>query len=381
MNTPNSEPLIEQLLANIRQDDIPASKAVQYVDQVLSTFRRISLIGQDDTYVIRVLESIGESYEALGSLIKATEILQEALDLVSRLQDRASEGTLRWKLGRVYRKRNLWDEAITQVQESRKIHETLENQTGQAQCWNSEGLIYFSQGNYANAEEAYHFAIQQSEAIGDQRIASGASMNLGILANIRGDFGRALLLYQNSLTVYEQSDSREAMARAYHNIGICYSAQSNWPAALDAFEKSLDIALTAGHLILSAVNYIEKASVFLELNDTSVAATYCAQAIDICKEVDYPLGVAEAYRVLGKMYTAKGDYSTAHSLLTESLNLCDQYNDPLAHAETRRQIGILHISTNETEQARNTLETARQEFETLGAQHDAQITQNLIDTV
>jgi len=98
VNTPNSEALIEQLLANVRQEDLPAAKAVQYVDQVLTTFRRISLIGQDDTHVLRVLESIGESYESLGSLIKATEVIEEALDLAAAQQNRAAEGDLRWKL-------------------------------------------------------------------------------------------------------------------------------------------------------------------------------------------------------------------------------------------------------------------------------------------
>jgi len=79
------------------------------------------------------------------------------------------------------------------------------------------------------------------------------------------------------------------------------------------------------------------------------------------------------------MYTQKGDRVTAQSLLSESLNLCVQYDDPLGQAETRREIGRLHIITNALEEARSILEEARDQFTALGAQHDVEATQNLID--
>ena len=377
MNAPTPEALIEQLLVNVRQENIPAARAVQYIDQVLSTFRRIGLTGQDDAYVLRVLESIGESYEALGSLEKAFDVLMEALGLARSQAQKEREADLLWKIGRVLRKRNRWDEALTFIEESRQGY--APNTPGLAWCWINEGLIRASQGRYDDATQAYEYALEIGEQINVNRIVSAATLNLGIISSIQGDFDRALLQYQSSLSIYEQLDAQESIARTYHNIGICHIAQSNWAGALDAFEKSLAIAHEAGSMILTAVNYIEKAAVYLELKDTSIVATYCAQAIDICREVDYPLGIAEAYRVLGKMYTAKSDRVTAHSLLTESLTLCERYDDPLAQAETRREIGRLHISTNALEEARDILETARDQFTALGAQHDIEVTQNLID--
>jgi hypothetical protein len=79
LNAQIPDNLIDQLLASVRQENIPAAKAIQYVDQVLSTFRKIGMSDQDPQHTLVVLINIGESYEVLSSLEKATEVYLEAL--------------------------------------------------------------------------------------------------------------------------------------------------------------------------------------------------------------------------------------------------------------------------------------------------------------
>lgn len=381
MNTPSPDQIIEQLLANVRQENLPAAKAIQYVDRVLSTFRRIGLVGQDEAYILRVLESIGESYEALSSLNKAEETFREALTVAKNQHNQKAEATLLWKIGRVLRKRNRWDESLLHVRESRQIRETIQDSPGLAWCWISEGINHFNQGLYPQAIEVYQRALEIGHQINDRRIISSATMNLGVLATIKGDFELALLHYQNSLSLYEQLNSLGPMSQTYHNLGMCYKARAHWPEALDMFEKSLAIALDRGDMIMSALNYIHKAEVYLVLHDLTLTTTYCAQAVDICREIDYPLGIAEAYRVLGSAFTQKGNLATALGLLTESLQLCQQYQDRLGQAETKRVLGKLYVARNDKEEARLWFENARNQFELLGATHDVTITRQLLENL
>jgi tetratricopeptide (TPR) repeat protein len=150
---------------------------------------------------------------------------------------------------------------------------------------------------------------------------------------------------------------------------------------LDAFEKSITIAQEKGDLILTASNYVHKAVVYLALNDRTLVATYCARALDTFKEVDYPLGIAETYKILGQLYSQKQDWATALGLLNESLRLCQQYEDPLGIAEVNREIGKLYKAQNKIEMAGETLKTAREQFVNLGAQHDVAVTDKLLDTL
>ena len=381
MNIPIPDNLIDQLLASVRQEDISASQAIKYIDRVLSTFRRIGLVGQDDASVLRLLGNIGESYEVLGSLEKAQELYQEALHLALSQQDQGQSANLHWKIGRVYRKRNLWNDALQHISQSRQLYDIAQETKGVGRTWVSEGLVLANLGKYPEASQAYHSAIALAEQINEESIVADASVNLGILASIQGDFEKAFLLYQNSLPYYEQAQKAISIARTYHNIGLTQSARSLWPEALDAFEKSITIAQEKGDLILTALNYIHKAAVYLSLNDRTLVATYCARGLETFKEVDYPLGIAETYKVLGQLYTQKQDWATAQGLLNESLRLCQQYEKPLGMAEVNREIGKLHMAQNKIELARDALQAASEQFLQLNAQHDATVTQQLLDTL
>ena len=381
MNIPIPENLIDQLLTSVRQEDISAAQAIKYIDRVLSTFRRIGLVGQDDASVLRLLGNIGESYEVLGSLEKAHELYQEALTIAIAQSDQGQCANLHWKIGRVYRKRNQWHDALEHIRQSRQLYEVANESKGIGRTWVSEGLVQANLGNYSEATHAYHSAIALAEQVQEESIVSDASVNLGILASIQGDFEKAFLLYQNSLPYYEQSQKTISIARTYHNIGLTQSARRFWPEALDAFEKSVTIAQEKGDLILTALNYVHKAAVYLALNDRTLVATYCARALDTFKEVDYPLGIAETYKVLGQLYTQKQDWATAQGLLNESLRLCQQYEKPLGIAEVNREIGKLYHAQNKTEMARDALQTAREQFLQLNAQHDATVTETLLETL
>ena len=139
-------------------------------------------------------------------------------------------------------------------------------------------------------------------------MVADATLNLGTLANIQGDFQQAVLLYQTSLALFEQLENIGSIAIIHHNLGMSYTAQQNWAQALDTFEKSLEMAQEKGDLILTALNYVHKAVVYLELNDRTLVATYCARSLDTFREVDYPLGIAETYKVLGRLYTQTQEF-------------------------------------------------------------------------
>ncbi|MDA0712080.1 MAG: tetratricopeptide repeat protein [bacterium] len=379
MNSLVPENLIDQLLASVRQENIPAARAIQYVDQVLSTFRKIGLSAQDPEHTLVVLVNIGESYEVLSSLEKATGIYIEALALSRSQNDTRRQADILWKLGSVNRKRNRWEDALSYLGDSKVLQEP--QSTGLAWCWINEGLIKSSLGRYDEAIEAFDFGLEIGEKRQSDRIIAAANMNKGIIDSIRGDFERAARLFTTCVSTYEQLDRPTQKAFAFHNLGMCYSATSNHPNALDAFEKSIHIALETGDLILTALNYVHKAAVYLELNDRTIVASYCARALDTFREVDYPLGVAETYKILGRLYTLKEDWATAQGLLAESLRLCEQYEKPLGVAEVRREMGKLYFAQGEMDSARSALESAHAQFDILGARREVFVTLELLRTL
>ncbi len=181
---------IEPLLTAVRREEIPAAQAIRYVNRALKTFRRVTLEGEKDAYALRTLSGIGESYEILSCPDRAISVYWEGLDIARRLHDREGEADLLWKIGRVHRKRNRWDEALAHIGQGRDIFEELNDGPGLARCQISLGIVDFERGNYPAATEGFQQALETGERIEIPRVAADATMNLGILATIRGGLRR-----------------------------------------------------------------------------------------------------------------------------------------------------------------------------------------------
>ena len=162
---------------------------------------------------------------------------------------------------------------------------------------------------------------------------------------------------------------------------LCHSSRNRWTDALDAFEQSLEISQETGDIGQSAATYIHKAAVFLELGDSQVAASLCARGIEIFEETDFPLGIAEAYKVLGRLLTRKKEWATAQGLLEEGLRICEEYDDALGRSEIHRDLGNLHAARNDAAAARASYRTALEGFQTLGASYEVEATQAQLDAL
>jgi len=367
------------LVGVLNRTDIPASEAIRNVDRALRTFRDIGMAGANDARDLQILSAIAQTYETLGGLEKAYDVYVECRDACIRLGEQASAADTLWKMGRVQRKRNRWEEALDHLRESRDLHESAGDATGIARCRIAEGNVFWELGDLETGADAFRQALETGEQIGDNRIGADASNNLGILSIIQGDFDQAEVHFSSAKSYYEQLGLKGSVAHVQHNVGMCHLARGRWEPALDAFEKSLAVSLDTGNLRLSASTYVQKAAIYVELKDTQVAASFCARALDIFREVDYPLGQAEALKILGRISVARQNWSTAEGLLGESLRICTDYSNLLGAAETRRELGVLNRARNREDDARGFLQQAVEGFVTIGAKHDVARTRALLE--
>ena len=372
--------VVDQLLDVVRRDHIPAAEAVRQIDRAMQTFRRVwENQPEGISPNIRIVLNLAESYESLGGFEQAMASYDEALGVARAEEDQEAEADILRKIGRVCRKQSRWDDALGHISQSRAIHESLSNDLGIATCRVSEGIVHYERGDYLSAREAYRFALEIGETLGNRRISASASLNLGILENIAGNFEQATANFGEALTAAQQESYTVLEGRAYHNLGMCGISREDWPAALDAFERALEISEGIGDLALAASSYAQKAHVYLHLNDRTLSAAYCTRALDIFQEVDRPLGKAEALRILGRLVGSGGGHRTGRDLLDESLDLFVRFENPLGEAEVRREIGKLEVERGNTDQARVHLSQAVGIFDRLGARVDVERTQLLIE--
>ena len=66
---------------------------------------------------------------------------------------------------------------------------------------------------------------------GDAKLAAMTAQNLGVIANVRGDFARALQFYQASLADYRTLGLQRDVCVALNNLGMVYTDTERWDEA------------------------------------------------------------------------------------------------------------------------------------------------------
>jgi tetratricopeptide (TPR) repeat protein len=360
---------VQDLLASARTIPQSAESRLRQVEQVLEAYRAF---GPDrgDAADLELLLTMGRTYDQFAHLEKAIECYRDALTLAERLEDRSCCATVLRRMGKVLLRRRQWQASLDMLNRAQAIYVELGDLNGQARVALNRGIVLHEQGDYAQAQAVYQDAIDLAEVANDVETVADAQSNLAVLATIQGDLDGAIVRYLACLTRFEVLHDRSGMARIYHNLGMTYAAQQNWKGAMSSYEQALELAQKMGMLDVVANVYLSRAELLLELGDTSMAASCCALALDIYRELSDFLGEADTFRLMGRVFAQRRQWGVAESLFEDSIRLNREYDNPLNVAETQRDLGRMLADWGQYKKARTTLELALEGFKVLGAQKE-----------
>lgn len=369
--------IVDELLDAVRRGGTSASDASRKIDLALSTFRE--LWSEPNESSLAVLSNLAESYARLGGFGKADSLYTEVLELGEQLDEPLLLADARRKRGRVRRRQNRWEDALADTEQARRTFVDLGDDLGIARCRQAEGIIHRERANYESAREAYAHALEAGERLDHAALIQASTANLAIVDLMIGEYDLALTGFEQALVKSQELGNAVSECRAYHNLGLCHTFREVWVEALDNYENSLAISERIGLMEMAWKSYVQKAFVYLQLKDSSLAATYCARALDISEEIGTPLGKANVYRVLGRLVGERGDYVTGSSILKQGLDIFRNYDDALGEGEILREIGELEQARS-GENADQALQSAIDVFERIGARGEVDRTRAILES-
>lgn len=221
------------------------------IDDAISEFNR-SLPGTDSVPDLVLLhlrkgdfnhykqerETVAKNYPTdpeaqleLGQVYEAIHQPQLAILYFRRALDNAPDSVMALNgLGLAYLDEHLNQPAIDQ------FTACLRRDSGNYACKDNLGAAYLEDSQFGPAErvlnEAHRMAPEQSEAL----------VNLGYLADVKGDWKHAVTLYVQAMTIYPYSPD------AYIDLGYTYNAHGQYQLAQEALIKGLAVAPFDGRL-------------------------------------------------------------------------------------------------------------------------------------
>jgi len=222
----------------------------------------------------------------------------------------------------------------------------------------------------AVADARRHF-LRALELGGHSRdLGARVEQNLGILANIQGDFDEARARYQRSLEAYRAANDEHGCAIAYHNLGMASADRQEFDDAERFFRQSYDIAERAGDAYLGGLCLANHAKVHVARRRYADAQRDAEAALAVFDQVGVGSAKADAYCVLGMIYRETGRSALAESRLRSAIELAGRAGSVLNEAEASRELALLYQTMGRNQEALTLLNAAHRLFTRLDARAD-----------
>jgi len=157
-------------------------------------------------------------------------------------------------------------------------------------------------------------------AVHDAVLAKGL-LGAGVLARMQGDYTRATVACQESLTLYRTLDDVQGIAVALNVLGNVAVNQGDHQRAVALSEESLALQRAVGHKRGIAVALNNLGVVVLNQGDYARAEALCQESLTLARELGDHRGSAAALTNLGDAARDQGSYQRAASLYAEGLPL------------------------------------------------------------
>lgn len=250
----------------------------------------------------------------------------------------------------------------------------------QTRALNVRGAIALERGRIDEAEEFFGRGLAQARERRDHGTVGRCSNNLGIIANMRGQYRRAVGSYSAAVVAFQRVSSPQGLAETDNNLRITYRDQGAYGRALSVSERAVLTAGEAHNPSLTAFVLAGRAEILALAGEPEEAFQEINRALAMHRNVGDGVGVAEGLRVLALTEAALGDEAGAELIYRETLSRAWMHQRPLLAAEAGRALALLLANQGRRGEARDAASAARVQFALLGVESEVRQLDDLLVT-
>ena len=306
----------------------------------------------------------GQRAETAGDYVAASA----AYRAVVEVPDERLAAEAQFCLARVSWRQSRFDAALHSFESCRALADRLGDEEMIARVDNGIGAVHCACGDYAAARRAYAAAGARTA---DDALRGKILLNLGVIANIEGDFPIARDHYDRANQLFEACGDLASAMLALHNRGMVEADLEEWEPADASFLSALAIATERGEREMIAKCLVNRSEVLIERGQLTDAADHCDRALLIYADVGDEVGRGEALRWRAHALGRIGDHYEAERDATEALRIAIRCGARLLEAEAARDLGVLRGLLGDRAGGNKQLRRSLSLFTELGARRDA----------
>ena len=232
---------------------------------------------------------------------------------------------------------------------------------------NQLAVIFHHMQRWGEARRHYQRALARAREGGDDALVGFTCLNLGVVAQMRGNLGEARPLYLESIAASTRAGESVSAAFGYNNLGLLARDRREWLDARLFFERGIEIAQRVGHENLEALMQANRAEPLIHMGELAEARASLERAAELAARTGNARAATDACRLRGVVARLEGDLAGAERHVMRALAGAESAQLRLELAEGLEELGRIRLAQGRTPLALSAVRQARDTFRELGA--------------
>lgn len=209
-----------------------------------------------------------------------------------------------------------------------------------------QSKIYLKEGTYDKALIIAEESLTIFNSINDYKAVADNYNHIATVYFYKSQFRKALIAFQNSKTFFEKAKFKNGIASTTNNIGAIYYSLGNYSKALDNYKLAIKIHEDLKNEAQVAGTTQNIGNIYYVLNDFVNAKIYYEKAEENHKKTKNIQALALVKSSLGRIYMKEKKYSKALTYFDTSLQLAKDSKNKQVQAEVLYNKGKLYNYKN-----------------------------------
>lgn len=302
------------------------------------------------------LAARGAAERAAGRLAEAAGCFESARAVAQFLKDARGEAVALNELGETSAAQGHFERAVEFFERARALDAAAVNRLRLARILFNAGAVHFERGDYARAMSLYQRSLEAYERGGGSKSEIASIVyGIGAIHYLKGEYAEATEVHRRGLKLAEESGEAGALALALFGLAADYRMQGDFAAALRYYERSVRLWEQAGDDEVrragGAYQVARNVSTLLRHIGTThllqgnhpLALRYFERVLRRDEEARDEMGMAWSLGYLGGVYRAQGRYEQALEHLGRGLRLFEKLGMRDGEARTLATLGAVQL--------------------------------------
>ena len=331
-----------------------------------------ALDGGSPETAVRSLVTAGQREQAVGRVEQAEVWYQAALDVAEGLVDRKPEIETLLALGSLTRWLAFYDDSTRRYRRALVLAESVFDTRSAVAACVGLGLLLVDQEAWPGADAWLARAMRLAERAEDDAFIAEVSHHQAEAARRRGDFSEAATALERARKRFEELGNALEMARVLTTQGLVY-ADLVLPARAEAtyVEALAWVQVAKGNDPLEVFIRYNRAKLHVRGGRFHEAEAEIRRAERLAVKHNQLRRLVQLYTLLGTLRGQQND-DAGFVFFEQALQLARMINRrPAIEAQVYHEYGLFAIRMRQTEDGRAYMRRAREIFESLGLQAEA----------